>query len=324
MSVREVSSSVTADAAFTAWLAHFAAAAESRDADRLVRFFDPDGFWKDILSFTWEHRTFTGENEIREALKSTLSCAGPSNIRIAPSRTPARRIRRSGKTVIEAYFDFSTKIGEGTGFVRLLHNEADPMNPKIWFLLTSLQELHGFEEKVGSRRPTGDQYSQNTTAKNWLDDREQEKTFANRDPQVLIVGAGQAGLILAARLRQMGVDTLVIDKAARIGDVWRQRYHTLTLHNETTANHMPYMDFPATWPVWLPKDMMAGWLESYADFLELNVWTSTELTKAEYDPVEKKWITRLKRADGTERVDEIVPKLHDLRGVRRALCQVLA
>jgi cation diffusion facilitator CzcD-associated flavoprotein CzcO len=301
MTVREVTSSVTADAVFAAWLAKFAAAMERGDADGLVGFFDPNGYWKDILSFTWEHRTFSGTDEICSALKSTLAVAKPANIRVASSRTRPSRIRRSAKTVIEAYFDFDTKFGRGTGFVRLLHNEADPMNPRIWLLLTTLQQLHGFEDKIGSQRPTGDEYSKNTTAENWQDDRQREREFRERDPQVLIVGAGQAGLILAARLRQLGVDTLVIDKTPRIGDVWRQRYHSLTLHNEVTANHMPYLPFPATWPVWLPKDMLAGWLESYAEFLELNVWTGTDLIQADYDADEKVWTARLKCADGTER-----------------------
>ena len=75
----------------------------------------------------------------------------------------------------------------------------------------------------------------------------------------------------------MGVDTLVVEKSARVGDVWRHRYNNLTLHNEVVANHLPYLPFPTTWPVWLPKDMLASWLEGYAEFLELNVWTSTEV-----------------------------------------------
>jgi cation diffusion facilitator CzcD-associated flavoprotein CzcO len=175
------------------------------------------------------------------------------------------------------------------------------MNPRIWLFLTTLQELHGFEEKTGSRRPSGDEYSKNTVAANWSDDRSQEQEFLERDPQVLIVGAGQAGLILAARLRQIGVDTLVIDKTPRIGDVWRERYHSLTLHNGIHANHMPYLAFPETWPVWLPKDMLAGWLESYANFLELNVWTGTSLVHADYDANEKTWTARLSRSDGTDR-----------------------
>ena len=87
---------------------------------------------------------------------------------------------------------------------------------------------------------------------------------------MLVVGGGQAGLCIAARLQQLGVDTLIVDRHARVGDNWRKRYHSLTLHNEVYVNHLPYMPFPPTWPVYIPKDMLANWFESYVDALELN------------------------------------------------------
>ena len=73
------------------------------------------------------------------------------------------------------------------------------------------------------------------------------------------MGCGQAGLSIAARLRQQNVDTLVIDKHERIGDNWRKRYHSLKLHNQVHVNHLPYMPFPSTLPTYLPKDKLAGW-----------------------------------------------------------------
>ena len=98
-----------------------------------------------------------------------------------------------------------------------------------------------------------------------------------------MVGAAQAGLSIAARLTQLGVDTLVVDREARIGDSWRRRYHALTLHNETRVNHLPYMPFPRSWPVFIPKDMLANWFEIYAEAMELNVWTQTELVSGAWD-----------------------------------------
>ena len=50
------------------------------------------------------------------------------------------------------------------------------------------------------------------------------------------MGAGQAGLIVAARFKQMNIPTLVIDRLPRIGDSWRQRYPTLALHS-ISRNH---------------------------------------------------------------------------------------
>ncbi len=99
--------------------------------------------------------------------------------------------------------------------------------------------------------------------------------YADRDPAVLVVGGGQAGLSAAACLGQLGVDTLIVDRERRVGDNWRNRYHALVLHNQTHVNHLPYMRFPPNWPAYIPKDKIAGWFEAYVDSMELNYWTST-------------------------------------------------
>jgi cation diffusion facilitator CzcD-associated flavoprotein CzcO len=105
--------------------------------------------------------------------------------------------------------------------------------------------------------------------------------------------------MLAARLTQLKVKTLVIDRNARIGDNWRNRYYSLTLHNEICTNHFPYLPFPDNWPVYIPKDKLANWFDFYAESLELNVWMGTNCVGARYDPVEEEWIVELQTVDGT-------------------------
>ncbi|TQC47845.1 NAD(P)/FAD-dependent oxidoreductase [Rhodococcus sp. WS4] len=292
---------VQATEIFDRWLSRCRDAFESRDAAAMAGLFAEDGYWKDILSFTGGYRTFTGASAIREAFGAKAPDVQPHSIRPAAERTPPRFVRRSARDIIEAYFDFDTAIGRGTGFVRLLHDPRNPFEPAVWILLTTLQELDGHEERVGSHRPTGINYSQNFAGDNWLDERRAEVTFDNREPEVIVVGGGQSGLILGARLRQMGVDALIVEKNARVGDNWRQRYHSLTLHNEAWANSMPYMPFPPTWPTFIPKDKLAGWLEAYAEAMELNVWTSTELVNADYDEASARWTVQLRCADGVVR-----------------------
>jgi putative flavoprotein involved in K+ transport len=97
---------------------------------------------------------------------------------------------------------------------------------------------------------------------------------------------------------------LVVEKWDRIGDSWRRRYHSLALHNSIHVNHLPYMPFPPTWPKYIPKDMLGNWFEFYADAMEINCWTGTEFIGATWDADAKRWIARLKRADGTERILE--------------------
>ena len=116
---------------------------------------------------------------------------------------------------------------------------------------------------------------------------------------MLIIGGGQAGLSLAARLHALEIDALVIERNPRVGDNWRNRYHSLWLHNETDLSHLPYLPFPDTWPVYLSKDQMAWWLEHYAGAMELNVWTGTRFDGASFDAGTGTWSARVERADGS-------------------------
>ena len=115
----------------------------------------------------------------------------------------------------------------------------------------------------------------------WLERREAEREFSDTEPQVVVVGAGQGGLTVAARLGQLGVDTLVVERNDRVGDNWRKRYHSLVLHDPVWYDHLPYLPFPDHWPVFTPKDKLADWFESYAAAMELNVWTGTEFLGGE-------------------------------------------
>ncbi|MBM3560637.1 MAG: NAD(P)/FAD-dependent oxidoreductase, partial [Alphaproteobacteria bacterium] len=153
----------------------------------------------------------------------------------------------------------------------------------------------------GATRPSGAAYSRDFHGPNWLDRRRAAAAYADREPAVLVVGAGQAGLSIAARLGRLGVDALVVERNARVGDNWRNRYHALTLHNQVHVNHLPYMPFPPSWPTWIPKDMLAFWFEAYAEAMELNVWTGTALAAARYDEAAARWTATLRRADGSER-----------------------
>src|SRR5216683_2255622 len=99
----------------------------------------------------------------------------------------------------------------------------------------------------------------------------------------------------------IGLDALVIDQAARVGDNWRLRYHGLKLHNKTPVNHLRYLPFPPTFPDYIPKDKIANWLESYVDIMEINFWTGTTFDDAEYDETEQRWTAHVRRTDGTAR-----------------------
>jgi cation diffusion facilitator CzcD-associated flavoprotein CzcO len=294
--VQDVAAGLGAGRVLEEWGAELDAALRGGDFAAAARLFRADGYWRDLLALTWDYRTFAGPAEIERALADSAREVDPSDFRPAPDRMPARLIRRSGRTLVEGYLDFTTRFGRGTAFVRLQPEPGAPT--KAWILLTTLQEFHGHEEAVGDRRPSGTEYSYNFAGDNWLDKRRAAVEYAEHNPDVLIIGGGQSGLALAARLGAFGVDALVIERNKRIGDNWRHRYHSLTLHNEVWANSLPYLPFPPSWPTFLPKDKLAGWLESYAEQLELNVWTDTQLEESSFDERTRTWSVRVRRGSG--------------------------
>jgi cation diffusion facilitator CzcD-associated flavoprotein CzcO len=280
------------------WLKSFESRLQLGDVSRLAALFASECHYRDILAFSWTLRPAAGAQAIADFLISTQTRVQAKNFVLARERTAPRKVRRLGIEVIEAIFKFETAVGRGHGVVRLLASNPD----QAWVLLTTLDELKGHEEQIGANRPSGDAYSRNFGGTNWLDQRTIERAFEDRDPVVLVVGGGQNGLSVAARLKQLKIDTLVVDKYPRIGDNWRVRYHSLALHNQVHVNDLPYMPFPPNYPKYVPKDMLGNWLEMYAEAMELNCWAGTELTKGSFDSSTKRWTVTLKRADGSERV----------------------
>jgi cation diffusion facilitator CzcD-associated flavoprotein CzcO len=283
------------------WLRSFGDALQSGDAAAAAAQFAVDGHWRDVLAFTWRLQTESGAAAIEAALAPTLARTRPRDFHIPAERSAPRRVRRAGVDCIEAIFEFETDFGRANGVVRLVEDAVDGAW-RAWTLLTTLEELHGYPDGRPPALSDAERFSRDFGGENWLDQRRKAATYADHDPAVLVVGGGQAGLAVAARLNALGVDTLIVDRNERIGDNWRLRYHALTLHNEVHVNHLPLMPFPPTWPVFIPKDKLANWFESYVDSLDLNFWTGTELAGGSYDAAERRWTVALRRSDGSERI----------------------
>lgn len=283
------------------WLAEFESAVRDRNWELVETLFLPDSHWRDLLALTWTIETIGGAGRIAAGLEAHVPNAGVSGFRVDPARTPPRSVSRAGRESVEAIIAFDMSVGRGEGVVRLVPDEQDGGALKAWTLLTALVDLKGFEEHLDASRPSGEAYSRDFRGPNWRDLRDASAAYADRDPAVLVVGGGQAGLSIAARLTQLRVDTLIVDRNGRVGDNWRNRYHALTLHNQVHVNHLPYMPFPPNWPRYIPKDKLAGWFEAYAESMELNFWTGTEFLGGTYDERVGEWSVTLRLADGKER-----------------------
>jgi cation diffusion facilitator CzcD-associated flavoprotein CzcO len=281
------------------WLDAFNEAMERTDSARLASMMYDDGYWRDLLSFGWEFKTLHGPAAVQAWLAEAFNAHTACNFRLEDEA--AVGAIGAHRETLEFFFTFETAIGNGRGFVRLIPDPNSPDGAKIFTILTSMKALKDFPDPAGRKRVRDELRVTSHGLESWLDQRNAARDFRHRDPEVLIIGAGQSGLMMAARLGQLGISTLIVDKSERVGDVWRKRYRTLRLHNEICMNHFAYMPFPDNWPVYLPKDKLADWFEFYAESMELNIWTETTFLDGAFDQDDKRWTVRLRTADGGAR-----------------------
>lgn len=260
----------------------------------------PDGYWRDLLTFGWSFKTLHGIEDVEAWLTETFDANRAHDFCLEGE--PQIAAFGDYCATLQFFFKFETETALGRGFVRLVESPNAPNDVKAFTILTAMSALKAFPEAIGRKRPGEDLRATSNELENWLDRRNSAREFVRKDPEVIVIGGGQSGLMLAARLGQLNVSTLVVEKTDRVGDVWRNRYRSLTLHNEICMNHFAYMPFPDTWPVYIPKDKLANWLEFYAESMEVNVWTKTAFLGAEYDNSAKRWNAQLRMADGSIRI----------------------
>jgi len=279
----------TPTAQLAAWVEHLGERLAQRDLDGALELFGEECHWRDLLLFSWNLVTLEGKPAIRDMLETRLDQTRPERWKLEGEATLSNG-------VLEGWISLETDTARGKGYVRLKEGLC-------WTLLTAMRELKGFEEPSGRRRPMGANHGHTHADKrNWLERRRDEEASLGftAQPYCLIVGGGQGGLGLAARLKRMGVPTLIVDKAERPGDQWRGRYKSLCLHDPVWYDHMPYLPFPDHWPVFTPKDQIGDWLEMYTKVMELNYWPRTECLSASFDEQSGAWKVEVQR-DG-ERV----------------------
>lgn len=271
----------------SAWLSRFGAALDRKDGLAAADLFNDECYWRDLISFTWNIKTLEGKDEIRAMLAATLADVQPGHWQLAGEAT-----EENGVTA--AWFTFETAVARGKGYLRLKAG-------RCWTLLTTTTELKGYEEKRGATRVPGVEHGARRNRQTWQERKSQEEAELGHvtQPYCVIIGGGQGGIALAARLKRLEVPTLIIEKNNRPGDSWRKRYKSLCLHDPVWYDHLPYLPFPDHWPVFSPKDKIADWLEMYAKVMELNYWHSTECRSAQYHEDRQDWTVTVVREGKT-------------------------
>ncbi|KAL8855792.1 MAG: hypothetical protein Q9178_007556 [Gyalolechia marmorata] len=298
----------------TAWLDAFNDLLTGHDIDIKDLFLDAS-YWRDLLCTTWDFHTYHGLPKILSVLKRSDQECRLQALKLDSSsdvkKPTVHPIDFNGNLEgVRAFLTLETDVGRGRGLVKLIRDAKDGGKWKAFTLFTTLEELKGHEESVSTRRPTGVDHGANPGRLNWQERRNVEANCEGSfEPTVIIIGAGQGGLTIAARLKQLGVSALIIDRNERIGDNWRNRYHQLVLHDSVWYDHMPYLNFPPNWPVFTPKDKLAEWFEFYAKALELNVWTKTSLMSSDWNEDKRQWSLTLERqVDGRKETRTFHPR----------------
>jgi putative flavoprotein involved in K+ transport len=269
------------------WLSNLDKALKKKDYKAAGALFADESYWRDLVSFTWNIKTAEGRDQIIAMMAATMPDLEPSHWTLEGEAS-------EGGGVTEGWIRFETRIARGYGHLRLIGG-------KCWTLLTTMVELKGHEEKKGALREKGVEHGAFKDRKNWLEKRaeEAEELGYKTQPYAVIIGGGQGGIALGARLRRLNVPTIIIEKNKRPGDSWRKRYKSLCLHDPVWYDHLPYLPFPDDWPVFAPKDKIGDWLEMYTRVMELNYWSGTTCRKATYNEKKGEWTVTVKRGGKT-------------------------
>ena len=284
-----VSTDRTPQQRIDAWLEEFEGALSALDVGRATNAFLTDSYWRDLTAFTWNIKTVEGHEQISDMLTARLADTRPAGFATTEDATD------DGDGVASAFISFETAVGRCEGHVRI-RPDSDGTD-RAWTLLTTMQELKDHEERRGPTRVLGAVHGSDPDTRSWAEKRADEELELGRtvQPYVLVIGGGQGGIALGARLRQLGVPSIVVDRHDRPGDQWRKRYKSLCLHDPVWYDHLPYLPFPENWPVFAPKDKIGDWLEFYTKVMEVPYWSKTTCLSADYDEEQERWTVEIDR-----------------------------
>ncbi|OJJ56530.1 hypothetical protein ASPSYDRAFT_155937 [Aspergillus sydowii CBS 593.65] len=251
-------------------VARLSTATSEGDAQAFAALFLDYGVWRDKLSFTWDFRTFNFRAAILKAATDLLPQTKARNFSFLK---PAPSVSRPYPDFSQLQFvvSFETEIVLASAVVNAVLTKD---GWRIYTMHTVAESLKDFPEQSA---PDGHM----TGITSWESQR--SEAINTVDPEVLIIGGGQNGLAMAARLKLLGMQNLIIERSAEVGDIWKKRYEYLSLHFPHWPDHLPYFQYPQHWPTYTPAQKQGLYMKWYASALELNVWIKSEVVKAEQD-----------------------------------------
>ncbi|KAJ5106621.1 hypothetical protein N7456_003296 [Penicillium angulare] len=253
------------------WLSSFTSRFDKGQAtDILDHFLEKESWWRDFVSFSWDIACHNGAETICEYLSSsTTGFAEPKADQLGALQPQLADM--GGLRFIQSGFTFKNNFGTGRGVLRLAN--VGPNRWKAWTVFTVLERLNETENLPSNNQPDG-------------------------ALQVLVVGAGQSGLAIAAHLKELGLNYLVVDKASRPGESWLARYETIKLHTPIWTDHYPFMRYPADWPHYLDQKRIAEWMKHYGQAMGLNIKHDTLASNIKYNELGQRYTVDLEGKNG--------------------------
>jgi len=265
------------------------------DETALAELFLADSYWRDLAALTWDVRQYWSRDEVVPRLLEYAKASRPTGFEVAPNRTPPR-VLDDGATA-DFFFTFETTTGSGSALVIAVLDDEARWGLRARLIATTLTGLKSHPIDPRTRRG----YAPIRSGETWSQYRARVNDLSDRDPDVLVLGGGQSGVIMGARLDRLGVPYVVVDKNARPGDGWRSRYSSLALHTPTCVNDLPYVRQPETFPGFLSKDQWGNYVDGYAEMMNINWWGETEFLSGTFDENAREWTVELRQADGSTR-----------------------
>ncbi|KAF9641523.1 putative flavin-containing monooxygenase protein [Lasiodiplodia theobromae] len=242
-------------------------------------------YWKDSLALTAHLRTFTDADVISSALLETAKLRAVSEFKVegVAKFLPATPVLQ----FIDSGLSFKTGSPGATCSGRILLlpvKDNDRTQWKIWIFSTRIESLDIQKEDESLLKNPGRQ----------LDGLQTIET------DVFIIGGGNAAVALAARLKALGVESVMAERSARPGDNWALRYDCMKFHIPTAFCELPYMTYDKhlQTPHLLTKDELAEQVRRYVATFHLNIINSAKIVSAKYDQSTQQWTVKFETPAG--------------------------
>ncbi|KAJ4397786.1 hypothetical protein N0V93_002023 [Gnomoniopsis smithogilvyi] len=278
------SSDLNAPALITKALQSLTEALTSKDLSQIKSCFHPtQAYWRDLLALTWHLRTFNDAPSIAPALLHLTQQRGWRGSFTVDSKSVKDVTVSPVLRWIDGTFSFETgsPAAKCAGRVVLLPIEGGEW--KIWALSTWVESLESASEDEGRLRAPGRALDEDVV-----------------ETEVFVLGGGNAGIILSARLKALGVDSVIVDRNPQPGDNWALRYDCLRFHIGRHSCATPFLDYDDSLPVILTRDDLASHMKKYAATFNLSILHSSTVEGSSFNTATRTWTIKVHTPSGTK------------------------